>query len=34
VVHQVHIMRIRDGMMTEFWGMNADQAAVDAVLNG
>jgi len=31
---QVQIMHVRDGKVTEFWAMNADQAAVDAVLNG
>jgi hypothetical protein len=25
---------VRDGKMTEFWGYNEDQAAIDAVLNG
>ena len=30
---QVQIMHIRDGKMTEFWAMNADHAAVDAVLS-
>lgn len=30
---QVQVMHIRDGKMTEFWGMNEDQGAVDAVLN-
>jgi len=27
-------MHVRDGKMTEFWGYNEDQAAIDAVLNG
>jgi ketosteroid isomerase-like protein len=30
---QVQVMHVRDGKMTEFWGYNQDQAAVDAVLN-
>ena len=34
VDRQVQIMHVRDGKVTEFWAMNADQAAVDAVLNG
>lgn len=34
VGRQVQIMRVRDGKMTELWAVNADQAAVDAVLNG
>jgi len=31
---QVQVMHIRDGKMTEFWAMNEDQGANDAVLNG
>jgi ketosteroid isomerase-like protein len=31
---EVHVMHVRDGKMTEFWGYNEDQAAIDAVLNG
>jgi hypothetical protein len=31
---QVQIMHVRDGKMTEFWAMNEDQAANDAVLAG
>ena len=31
---QVQIMHVRDGKMAEFWAMNEDQAAVDAVING
>ncbi len=34
VSRQVQIMHVRDGKMTEFWAMNADQTEVDAVLNG
>jgi hypothetical protein len=34
VDRQVQIMYLRDGKVTEFWAMNADQAAVDVVLNG
>lgn len=30
---QVQVMHVRDGKMTEFWAMNEDQAANDAVLN-
>lgn len=29
---QVQVMHLRDGKMTEFWAMNEDQAANDAVL--
>ena len=28
----VQVFHVRDGMMTEFWAYNEDQAAVDAVL--
>ena len=34
VDRQVQIMHVRDGKMTQFWAINADQAAVDALLNG
>jgi ketosteroid isomerase-like protein len=34
VDRQVQVMHVRDDKVTEFWAMNADQAAVDAVLNG
>ena len=29
---QVQVMHVRDGKVTEFWGMNQDQAAMDVVL--
>jgi uncharacterized protein len=29
---QVHVMHMRDGKASEFWGMNQDQAALDVVL--
>lgn len=31
---QVQVMHLRDGKMTEFWAMNEDQAANDAVVAG
>ena len=31
---QVQVMHVRDGKMTEFWAMNEDQGANDAVLGG
>ena len=30
---QVQVFHVRDGQLTEFWGYNEDQAAVDAVLS-
>jgi ketosteroid isomerase-like protein len=30
---QVQVFHVRDGKMTEFWGYNEDQAAVDTVLS-
>ena len=30
---QVQVMHVSDRVMTEFWALNDDQAAVDAVLN-
>ncbi len=30
---QVQVFHVRDGKLTEFWGYNEDQAAVDAVLS-
>jgi hypothetical protein len=30
---QVQVFHVREGKLTEFWGYNEDQAAVDAVLN-
>ena len=30
---QVQVFHVREGRMTEFWGYNEDQAAVDAVLS-
>ena len=29
----IWVMHVRDGMATEFWGMNENQSAVDAVLS-
>lgn len=31
---QVQVMHVRDGLMTEFWAMNEDQAANDELLSG
>ena len=31
---QVQVMHVRDGLMTEFWAMNEDQAANDDLLSG
>jgi hypothetical protein len=30
---QVQVFHVRDGQMTEVWGYNEDQAAIDAVLS-
>jgi ketosteroid isomerase-like protein len=31
--HSVQVYHVRDGKMTEFWAMNEDQAAIDALMN-